>query len=595
MKKKDIGIRLGNSTASRSIYFHGLVVLVFALLGLRMFYLQVYQEKKYKYLSERNRVKFRRIDAPRGNIYDSRNELLVTNGAGYRLVYLNERKIDEKTLKEISQLTGYDEEYIAKRVKYGEIFPYTRENVLIEDLDPHKALKIMEKLSDYPYLQVQTYSKRKYFFDTLASHVLGYVKKISVKEYEELKDKGYTPRDKIGKEGVEKIYDEDLQGKDGYDYIEVNALNRAQKIIRNQPPVSGQDLHLTLDMRLQRYMENVFKEGKYTGAFIALEAKTGKVITMVSYPNYSLTTFSSQISYNEWNKILHDPRRPLSNKAISGEYPPGSTFKPFVAFSFLKDGLDPNFKIFDNGYYQIGKWKWRAWKRGGHGYVDMKKSIVESVNPYYYKFADDYGYEGMVNVTKSFGFGKDTGIDVSGEKSGVLPTPEWKKKTWNQGWFKGDTINMSIGQGYVLTSPMQVAVAYSILANRGVAYKPHVVDYLERDGKKEYIKPEVLYKVNYPASYYRIMNDAMEGVVDLKDGTGKVLRTPGLEIAAKSGSAQNSRYEKTHAWIAGYFPAKNPQIVFTVLLEGAGGGGSEAGPVAKKFIDKYLEYYGKEN
>lgn len=594
MRKKDTGIRLGNNSTSRSIFFRGLVVLIFALLGLRMFYLQVYQEKKYKYLSEKNRVKFRRIDAPRGNIYDSRGELLVTNGAGYRLVYLNERDVDPAVVKEIAQLTGYDEDYITKRIKYGEIFPYTRENVLIEDLEPHRALKIMEKLSDYPYLQVQTYSKRKYLFDTLASHVLGYVKKISIKEYEELKDEGYSPRDKIGKEGVEKVYDRQLQGKDGYDYIEVNALNRAQKIIRSQSPEMGKDIHLSIDMRLQRYMENLFKEENYTGAFIAMEAKTGKIITMVSYPNYSLSTFSSQISYDEWNKILHDPRRPLNNKTISGEYPPGSTFKPFTSFAFLENGLDPKMQMFDNGYYQIGKWKWRAWKRGGHGYVDMKKAIVESVNPYFYKYSDEYGYEGIVKVAKDFGFGQETGIDVSGEKKGILPTPEWKKKTYNQGWFKGDTINMSIGQGYVLTSPIQIAEAYAILANRGVAYKPHVVDYLERDGKKEYIKPEVLHRVNYPASYYKVMNDALISVVNLKDGTVKALRTPGLEIAAKSGSAQNSRYENTHAWVAGYFPAENPKIVFTVLLEGAGGGGSVAGPVAKKFIDKYLEYYGKE-
>lgn len=594
MKKKELGIRIGNDSNFRNILFRGVVLGIFSLLGLRMFYLQVFQEEKYKYLSEKNRVKFRRVDAPRGNIFDSQGELIVTNSAGYRLVYLNERRIDDATAEEISKLTGYDVDYIKKRVKNGEIFPYTRENVLIEDLDPNIAHRIMEHLSEYDYLQVQTYSKRRYLFDEMASHVLGYVKKISVKEYEALKDQGYSPRDIVGKEGVEKVYDGMLQGQAGYDYIEVNALNRAQKIIRSKPPVSGSDIHLSVDMRLQRDMEQIFKEENLTGALIAMNPKTGEMITMVSYPTYSLNTFASQISVEEWNKIVKDPRRPLNNKVVAGEYPPGSTFKPFSAFSFLEKGLNPKMKIYDNGYYEIGQWKWKAWKAGGHGYVDMRKSIIESVNPYYYRFADQFGYEGIVNVAESVGFGEKTGIDVTGERKGVLPTPAWKKKTYNQGWFKGDTINLSIGQGYLLVTPLQLAVSYAVLANRGVAYTPHVVKYLERDGVKQEVKPKKLYEVKYPSSYYDVMNDALVATVAEYNGTTKALRTPGVNIAAKSGSAQNSHYKLTHAWVAGYFPAEDPNVVFTVLLEGAGGGGAVAGGVAKKFVDKYLEYYGKE-
>lgn len=594
MKKKELGIRIGNDSNFRNILFRGVVLGIFSLLGLRMFYLQVFQEEKYKYLSEKNRVKFRRVDAPRGNIFDSQGELIVTNSAGYRLVYLNERRIDDATAEEISKLTGYDVDYIKKRVKNGEIFPYTRENVLIEDLDPNIAHRIMEHLSEYDYLQVQTYSKRRYLFDEMASHVLGYVKKISVKEYEALKDQGYSPRDIVGKEGVEKVYDGMLQGQAGYDYIEVNALNRAQKIIRSKPPVSGSDIHLSIDMRLQRDMEQIFKEENLTGALIAMNPKTGEMITMVSYPTYSLNTFASQISVEEWNKIVKDPRRPLNNKVVAGEYPPGSTFKPFSAFSFLEKGLNPKMKIYDNGYYEIGQWKWKAWKAGGHGYVDMRKSIIESVNPYYYRFADQFGYEGIVNVAESVGFGEKTGIDVTGERKGVLPTPAWKKKTYNQGWFKGDTINLSIGQGYLLVTPLQLAVSYAVLANRGVAYTPHVVKYLERDGVKQEVKPKKLYEVKYPSSYYDVMNDALVATVAEYNGTTKALRTPGVNIAAKSGSAQNSHYKLTHAWVAGYFPAEDPNVVFTVLLEGAGGGGAVAGGVAKKFVDKYLEYYGKE-
>ncbi|MBC2851245.1 penicillin-binding protein 2 [Cetobacterium sp. 8H] len=588
-------MKLGKSFEFRGDIYKVFIFIVFLLLGFRMAYLQIIKKDKYNYLAQKNRVKLRKIEAERGNIYDSNGELIVTNTLGYRLVYLNQRNIDENQLKEMSEVTGYTEDYLQKRIKYGEIVPYTKENILIEDLDLGLAHKLMEKISDYPYLEVQNYSKRKYIYDTLAAHTVGYVKKITEKEYEKLKDEGYSPRDIVGKTGVERIYDFQMKGKPGYDYIEVNALNKAQKIEKSKDPIQGYNLHLTLDMRLQKYMEKIFEEEKLTGSLIALDAQTGKVLTMVSYPTYSLTTFSSRISQEEWAEITNDPRKPLTNKSLAGEYPPGSVFKPFSAFSFFNNGLDPKTKIYDNGVYSIGKWSWKAWKKGGHGTVDFEKSIIESVNPYYYKYADEFGHESIVDVAGKFGYGKLTNIDVFGERSGILPNEKWKKKRFKQGWFKGDTIILSIGQGYLLATPLQVAVSYMGLANRGKAYVPHVVDYMENGKDRVEIKPEILYENNLPGWYYDVLNKALINTVEKNNGTTKSLRTPGLRIAAKSGSAQNSRFDETHALVAGYFPAdKQPKIVFTVLLEGAGGGGSVAGGVAKKFVDKYLEYYNEE-
>ncbi|MDX8336482.1 penicillin-binding protein 2 [Candidatus Cetobacterium colombiensis] len=593
--KKDLGIKLGKNFEFRGEIYKVFVFLVFILLGSRMAYLQILQKDKYNYLAQKNRVKLRKIDAERGNIYDSNGELIVTNTLGYRLVYLNQRTVTEEQLQEMSKVTGYTEDYLQRRIKYGEIVPYTKENILIEDLDLNLAHKLMEKIGDYPYLEVQNYSKRKYIYDSLAAHTIGYVKKITEKEYEALKEEGYSPRDIVGKTGIEKVYDSQMKGKPGYDYIEVNALNKAQKIEKSKDPVPGYNLHLSLDMRLQKYMEKIFEEEKLSGALIAIEAQTGKVLTMVSYPTYSLTTFSSKISTEEWNEITNDPRKPLTNKSISGEYPPGSVFKPFSAFSFFNNGLDPKTKIYDNGVYSIGKWSWKAWKKGGHGTVDFEKSIIESVNPYYYRFADQFGHEPIVDVAGNFGYGKLSKIDVFGERAGILPSEKWKRKRFKQGWFKGDTIILSIGQGYLLATPMQVAVSYMGLANRGKAYVPHVVDYLENGNDKIEVKPEILYETNYPSWYYDALNKALINTVEKNNGTTKSLRTPGLVIGAKSGSAQNSRFDETHALVAGYFPAdKQPKIVFTVLLEGAGGGGSVAGGVAKKFVDKYLEYYNEE-
>ena len=538
------------------------------------------------------------IESPRGKIYDREGRLVVTNGAGYRLVYLKERDSDPEIVREISEVTGYDEDYIKKRIRNGEIFPYTRENVLVESLDEETAHKLMEKIVDYPYLQVQTYSKRRYLYDSVASHSIGYVKKISEKEYEKLKDEGYSPRDIIGKDGIERAYDKKLQGEDGYVYIEVNAFNKVQRrVAEEKDPIPGKDLYMTLNMELQEYMEEQFKEEERVGAFIAMDPKTGEIITMVSYPTYSLNMFSSQILNEDWQKIITDPGRPLTNKTIAGEYPPGSVFKVVSAMAFLDSGIDPKEKYLDrNGYYEIGKWRWRAWKVGGHGYVDMKKSIVESANPYYYRLSDQIGHKAIVDTARLFGFNERTGLDIPGEKRGLLPDAEWKKKAMGSGWDKGDTILLSIGQGYLTVTPLQIAVLYATIANKGYVYSPHLVKELVDFSGKD-VTPIIGEKhqiTKFPKKYYDELNEALIATVAQDNGTTKVLRTPGMKVAAKSGSAQNPHSKTTHAWVAGYFPADNPEIVFSVILEGAGGGGAMGGGMARKFIDKYLEIKNRE-
>jgi len=593
--KKKLGIKLGGETENRTLIFQVIVVVIFALLTTRLFYLQVLKGEEYRERSNNNRVKLKRVEAPRGKIFDSHGRLLATNEAGYRLLYLKERKYTEKELGEISQLLDLTEESVERRIKFGEIFPYTRENILVDDLDEKEAHRIMEKLSDYPYLQVQPYAKREYLHDKLASHVLGYVKKISAEEYDELKDLGYTQRDTVGKNGVEKQYDYDLQGKPGYKYIEVNALNRIVKELNQRAPTPGKDMYLTIDSRLQEHMENYFEEKGLQGSFVAINPKNGEIISLVSYPTYSLNMFTSRFTSEEWNSIMNDKRKPLRNRAIAGEYPPGSIFKPILSMALLENGLDPERKYLDPGFYQIGKWKWRPWKRGGHGYVDFEKAITESANPYFYRLGDELGNTKMIKTAADFGMGERTGIDTPGERSGRLPDPDWKRKNMKEPWYRGDTINLSIGQGYLTVTPLQMAYAYSILANKGVAYRPHLVRSLQ--GKNETIvtKIEKAKELDYPKSYYNLLTKAMVNVVDAGNGTAKVLRTEGVSIAAKSGSAQNSQFEKTHAWIAGYFPAEKPEVVFVAFAEGGGGGGSVAGAAAKAFVDKYLELKGNNH
>jgi len=589
---KNIGMKLGGETEKRSIIFQVVVVIIFALLASRLFFLQVIKGEEYRERSNNNRVKLKRVEAPRGKIFDRNGELLATNKAGYRLLYLKERNYSEKELKEISQLLDLTEESVERRIKFGEIFPYTRENIIIDDLDEDEAHRIMEKLADYPYLQVQSYAKREYIYDTFASHVLGYVKKISAEEYESLKELGYTKGDTVGKNGVEKQYDYQLQGKPGYKYIEVNALNRIQKELNQRQATPGKDMYLTIDFRLQKEMEKYFEENELQGSFVAINPKNGEVIALVSYPTYSLNMFTSRFTSEEWNTVMNDKRKPLSNRSIAGEYPPGSVFKPLLAMELLDNGLDPYEEYFDNGYYQIGKLKWRSWKWGGHGYVDLKKALTESANPYFYKLGDELGSAKLIQSTRDFGLGEATGIDSPGERRGRVPNPQWKRDNMNEPWYRGDTINFSIGQGYLTTTPLQMAQSYVLLANKGVAYKPHLVKTLEGRGKKIVTEVEKVKELDYPARYYNLVTEGMINAVEGEEGTAKALRREGLEIAAKTGSAQNSQFKKPHAWAAGYFPAKNPEVVFVALAEGAGGGGGIAAPTAKHFVDKYFELQG---
>ncbi|HAS79884.1 MAG TPA: penicillin-binding protein 2, partial [Fusobacteriaceae bacterium] len=470
-----------------------------------------------------------------------------------------------------------------------EIYSYTRENVIFDDISKEKAHRIIEKNSDYPYLEVQIYSKRKYINESLGSHILGYVRNVSSSEYEKMKDSGYKKDDIIGKQGIEKEYESYLRGQNGYRYIEVNAHNRFVKTLEEEKSKIGDDIYLTVDFDLQQKITNYMNEKEMKGAFVAIEPKTGKIITMVSNPEYPLNTIISKMTTEEWDGIMFNKDRPLENRAITGRYPPGSIFKVISALAFLEEGLNPNEEFFDPGYYQIGKWKWRSWKRYGHGYTNLAKSLIESVNYYYYRAADKYGRKKILEVADAFGIGKKTGIDIPGEKPGLLPNNEWKKKKLKEPWYTGDSINLSIGQGYLLVTPIQMAKAYSILANKGYTYTPHLVEKIvTQTGKTKEIKGEKI-EVNYNTEYMEKIKEALVETVEAPNGTAKRLRTKGIRVAAKTGSAQNSKYKEPHSWVSGYFPADKPEIAFTAFIEGGGSGGKDAAEVAKIFVDAYLE------
>lgn len=591
LKNRNIDINLIKNQKSRVNIFRILIIVVYLLISTRLFYMQVLNSDSYREKAQKNRIRIRRIDAPRGKIYDRNGELIAKNKAGYRLVYLNGRSYDDEILETISELLKIDKTYIVQRIKNGEIYRYTGENVLIDDLEVSKAHQIMEKLSDYPYLDVISYPKRNYVYDKVASHLLGYVKPITKEEFEKLKDNPiYTKRSLVGKKGIEKQYDELLQGQDGYEYIEVNAYNKIVKKIKNGKVVPGKDLYLTIDMKLQRHITDYLKDEK--ASFLAMDAKTGEIITMVSSPEYSLNTFVSKIGSKTWNEILNDPKKPLINRFMGSSFPPGSIYKPIVALSFLENGINPKKEIYDPGYYSIGKWKYKSWKDGGHGYVDMEKSIIESVNTYYYQFADSLGHRPIIEISSKMGLGEKTGIDIPGEKTGVLPSHEWKKKITGESWYRGDTVNLSIGQGYLLVTPLQMLLAYDVFANKGIGYKPHLLKKIDQKSNGEVaVKPEIKIEYKSNPDYYDLLDTAMQKVVSASNGTAKRIRMKNVKIAAKTGSAQNAHYADTHAWAAGYFPADNPEIIFISFVEGGGSGGAVAVKAVKEFMKKYYELY----
>ena len=333
-----------------------------------------------------------------------------------------------------------------------------------------------------------------------------------------------------------------------------------------------------------------------SGVFIAMEAKTGKIITFVSNPEISLNLLSSRIPDQQWNELVNSKAKPLVNKGIAGLYPPGSTFKAVTGLGILESGISPQETVYSTGVYEKGNQIYRDSHAYGHGTTNFAKSIEESVNTYYYYFAERAGLSNIIKYAKEFNIGKKTGIDIPGELSGTLPTPEWKKEKFkkprDQKWVLGDLINMSIGQGYLLATPIQIASVYQTIANNGVTMKPTVVDkFVKFDGTVEENKPVEMKKINISQRNIKLLQNALRLPVIGSRGTATILRINGYPVSAKTGTAQNSSHHDNHSWIAGYFPTNNPEIVFVSIVEGGGYGGVASGALARSFILKYRDKY----
>ncbi|MFA3799014.1 penicillin-binding protein 2 [Leptotrichia hongkongensis] len=613
----------------RFIVFLVLVGAVFLLLVARLFTLQVLDASQYAEQALQNRIRTNVIKATRGEIYDREGKLLAKNTTGYQVIHSHtqplspkdvallkevknmtqeqidarlsqERKAVAERIKEtigdinkISQITGYQVDYLIDRFFKQQRMGTDKRILVIEDLEKQVALRAIEKI-DNDRIDIVEYNKRYYPEDSLASHVIGYVKPISEKEFKDLEKEGYRNSDLIGKKGVERSYDKEMKGQDGKENVEVDAKGNVIRQMETTESVAGKNVYLSLDLELQKYMTDAFT-GK-SGVFIAMEAKTGKIIAFVSNPEISLNLLSSRIPDNQWNELVNSKAKPLVNKGIAGLYPPGSTFKAIIGMGILESGISPYATVTSTGQYRYGKLIFRDSHKYGHGVTNFAKSIEQSVNTYYYVFSQKAGVEKIVKYAKEFGIGSKTGIDIPGELAGTLPSPEWKKKRFkkkqDQRWLPGDLINMSIGQGYVLATPIQIASAYQAIANNGVQLKPTVVDrFVTYSGKVENNAPKVVRKLNVSSKNLKLMQNALRLPVSGYGGTAKLLRIGGYPVSVKTGTAQNTGFVDNHSWIAGYFPSDNPQIVFVSVVEGGGYGGVASGNMALKFILKYRDKY----
>lgn len=606
----------------RTTYFIFIVGAIFLLLILRLFYLQILNGDMYREKAVKNSLRENIVKASRGKIYDRNGVVLADNSTGYKIIHFDTKtmSVEEKNIlkqmflndkreyntlkpKQKSKLDEiyFDISYISKisNTSFDEILDtfyktpimgIDKEITVVDDIPQDLAMREVEKLPN-DRIDIVEYNKRSYPFGKLASHILGYVKLISSDEYKTLKESGYLVDDLIGKKGIEKQYDKQLKGINGQEFVEVDVKGNVIKKIDETTAIGGDNIYLSIDSDLQSYMTDVFAGAP--GAFIAIDVNTGKILTFVSSPEIDSNLLSSKINQNDWNNLVNSKSTPLVNKGIAGLYPPGSTFKAVTGISFLESGINVNEGINSTGSFTYGGVTFRDAHSVGHGFTNFYKSIEQSVNSYYYNFIMRIPRDNFFRIAREFGIGQKTGIDLFGEQDGLLPTPDWKKKKFKkrqqQVWLPGDMINMSIGQGYLLLTPMQVLMIYQTIANDGVMLYPTLVDrFVDAQGNSKNNETKIRKKLNVNINSIREMQKALRLPVVGSGGTAKVLQLPYVTVAAKTGTAQNAG-GNNHSWIAGYFPADKPKIAFVALVENGGYGGVAAGQKARAFIERYYK------
>ncbi|OIR09763.1 stage V sporulation protein D [mine drainage metagenome] len=587
----------------------GFVVVMLVILLLRFFYLQVIRHDYFHTMADSNRIYVVPIVPNRGLILDRNGVVMAQNYSGYTLEIAPGKVADmDGLIAELSKLV----EITPKDIKRFQKLLTERQTLetmpIRSQLSDEEVARVSAQQYRFPGVEVKARLFREYPFTDMTSHLIGYVGRINQNDIDQLDEddvaSNYLGSDYIGKTGIEQSYEKDLHGKTGFEQVEVDAGGRAVRVLSRTAPQSGSNLMLTLDAKLQEVAVKAF--GEYRGALVAIDPTNGEVLAFVSKPGYDPGLFIDGIDTETWDELNNSPDTPLNNRALRGQYPPGSTIKPFMALAGLFYGTrSPTHAISDPGYYMLpgSRHQYRDWKAGGHGAVDMFKSIVISCDTYYYGLATEMGIDNMHSYLSRFGFGQKTGLDMEGEVSGLLPSPEWKSKRYQQIWYPGDTVSAGIGQGYNLVTPLQLAYATAILANDGVAFQPHLIrEKRPAGGGAVMTEPKQMFDLKIDPENLKLVKSAMEAVT--KPGGTAAVASYGAtyRIAGKTGTAQViaikqgekydakkvSEYNRDHAWFIAFAPADKPRIAMAVLVENGGHGGTTAAPIARKVMDYYL-------
>ena len=588
----------------RSQFLFVFIALVFLGLISRLVFLQILQGERYTFLSENNRIRIKRVPGTRGMIFDREGQLLVDSRPSFDLIFVPEDSENpEKTLHVLAHYLQRDEGELLKTFAENKNRAAFDELVLGRDIDWPAVVAVETHQLELPGVTLRARPRRNYSDGPVEAHVLGYLGEINQKQLKTLKDEGYVIGDEIGQYGLERRWEELLRGQSGGQQVEVDALGRRVRVLHEVTDVPGYTVHLTLDRELQETAYEALK-GK-EGTIVALDVNSGAVLALASTPAFDPNVFARGIKAEEWNGLIKDQLRPLSNRAIQGQYPPGSTFKIIMSIAGLEEGvIQPDSFIQDPGFFTFGNRSFRDWKKGGHGSVNLHKAIVESCDTYFYQLGPKLGVDRIAKWAHAFGLGDKTGIALDDERSGTIPDTEWKRKRYHQPWFPGETVSVAIGQGYVTVTPLQLANMMAAVANGGKLYRPYLVSKVESvDGAtvREY-GPELIRNIELKPDTLKRVREALADVVSGPGGTGAAARSPTVSIAGKTGTAQvvemKGGYVKTeqlayfnrdHAWFVSYAPVENPQVAIAVLVEHGGHGGDAAAPMAKKVFEKFIE------
>ncbi len=556
-----------------------IISISFLILFFDLFYLQIIRWPLYHALSKKNHIRLVPLDGLRGTIYDRNGLPLVENRLSFDVVVLPQEIGDEgKTFARVARVLGTSKENIEAIEKKEYQAPFAPVTIA-RDIDKEKAFILEEMKQDIPGILVQSKSLRWYRYDERGSHIIGYLSLINREELERLRDYGYTFRDLVGRSGAERIYDRYLKGEGGGMQLEVDAVGRLIKTLGTKLPRKGRDITLTVDAKLQSRVSGLLSGDK--GAIVIMDPNNGEILAMSSSPSFDPNLFIDPNKNEVATDLLKSSSRPMINRAINGQYPPGSTFKIIVAAAGLNTKkINENTTFNCTGKFLVGNIEFDCWKEGGHGPQNLREALIHSCNVYFYNLGRKLGPDILAEYAHKFGLGRPTGIDLVSEGKGFVPTVWWKKTAKHENWYEGETVNYSIGQGYLSVTPLQMAEAISIFATEGNIPRPHLIKKL---GNSEIIAPKIK-TINIPKDEIRIIKGALRQVVDSDTGTGQRARVEGVKLAAKTGTAQNPRGEP-HAWFVGYAPADNPRIAFAVLVEHGGKGGVIAADLSKQILE----------